>query len=285
MTSKASDQTLEGGARAGGADGSLGEQLRRTREARGVSLREISEQTRITMRHLEAIEADDYKHLPGGIFNKSFIKAYARQINFDEKRALDLYARTLRERGETEEDAATSPRRSQVYTDGDTSRSPLVTALLSALILGITVLVVYAGYHWYQRRESGAPATPAAPTNTAAQPTPQAGAPTPAAAAPLDSFNIQARAKDKPFWLTWRKDAEKQGGRILMPGAEPQAFTPENSLYLKFDSTSASALEVTLNGQPLRPPVDERAASGESAPPKKEIEWTITKENYRQFLP
>jgi cytoskeletal protein RodZ len=277
VTSKASDQTLEGGARAGGADGSLGEQLRRTREARGVSLREISEQTRITMRHLEAIEADDYKNLPGGIFNKSFIKAYARQIHFDERRALELYARTLRERGETEEDAATSPRRSQVYTDGDTARSPLVTAMLSALILGITVLVVYAGYHWYQRRESAAPSAPAgapAPqSNPSAQPTQQQQQ---AADAALANFNIQARAKDKPFWLTWRKDAEKQGGRILMPGAAPQDFAPENSLYLKFDTTSAAALEVTLNGQALRPPLDES---------KKEIEWTITKENYRQFLP
>ena len=90
MNSKTSEHTPEGGGRAEGADGSLGEQLRRAREARGVSLREISEHTRITMRHLEAIEADDYKHLPGGIFNKSFIKAYARQVGFDEARALEL---------------------------------------------------------------------------------------------------------------------------------------------------------------------------------------------------
>ncbi|HEX8853666.1 MAG TPA: hypothetical protein VF754_09275, partial [Pyrinomonadaceae bacterium] len=87
---------------------------------------------------------------------------------------------------------------------------------------------------------------------------------------------IQARAKDKAFWLTWRKDAEKQGGRILSPGAEPQDFAPESSLYLKFDTASVPALEVTLNGQPLRPPLDTNS---------KEIEWTITKENYRQFLP
>ena len=85
MNSKTSDQTLESGTRAGGTDGSLGEQLRRTREARGMTLREISEQTRITVRHLEAIELSDYKHLPGGIFNRSFIKAYAKQIHFDER--------------------------------------------------------------------------------------------------------------------------------------------------------------------------------------------------------
>src|SRR3712207_9047489 len=99
----------------------------------GVSLRDVSEQTRITMRHLEAIESDDYKHLPGGIFNKSFVKAYARQIGFDERAALELYARTAREHGETDE-VATTPHRSRVYT-GEQARSPVVTAGLSSVII------------------------------------------------------------------------------------------------------------------------------------------------------
>src|SRR5215472_5826115 len=43
---------------------SIGEKLRLAREAQGIALREISEQTRISMRYLEAIEGDDYKHLP-----------------------------------------------------------------------------------------------------------------------------------------------------------------------------------------------------------------------------
>jgi hypothetical protein len=95
VTSKTSEQTPEGESSGGGAGGSLGQQLRRAREALGVTLREVSEQTRITMRHLEAIEADEYKHLPGGIFNKSFIKSYARAVRFDEA----ARARTLRAHG------------------------------------------------------------------------------------------------------------------------------------------------------------------------------------------
>ncbi|MGH9901750.1 MAG: helix-turn-helix domain-containing protein, partial [Pyrinomonadaceae bacterium] len=166
MNSKPSDQNPEEQAGAGGVTGSLGEQLRLTRERRGVSLREISDQTRISMRHLEAIEADDYKRLPGGIFNRSFIKAYARQINFNEEKALEAYARTAREHGDATDEPATSPRRSRVYMDGgDTSRSPLTTALLSGLILGILILGIYAVLHWY-RRTDGAPAdgAPAAVT-------------------------------------------------------------------------------------------------------------------------
>ena len=79
---------------------SFGEQLRLAREARGITLRQISDQTRISIRYLEAIETDDYKRLPGGIFNRSFIKSYAKQIGFDEKEAVEGYLRTAREQGE-----------------------------------------------------------------------------------------------------------------------------------------------------------------------------------------
>ena len=275
VTSKASDQTLEGGKRAGGADGSLGEQLRRAREARGTTLREISEQSRITMRHLEAIEADDYKNLPGGIFNKSFIKAYARHIHFDERLALELYTRTLHARGEADEEAATSPRRSQVYTDGDTARSPLVTFLLSAAMLGIIVLVVIAGYHWYQRKEGAAATAPAA-----ARPNDQPPAepsPTPQVAAAPAGFNIQVRAKDEDVWLSTSVDEEKRSDKTLKPDEGAMQFAPQARLALRYSKTKADKLEVTINGQVAQAP-----------PPNPKtglVEWTITKDDYKQFLP
>src|SRR6266581_9596453 len=115
---------------------SIGEKLRLARETRGIALREISEQTRISMRYLEAIENDDYKYLPGGIFNRSFIRAYAKFIGYDEHSALEDYARTLRERGESD-DEGSKVHQSLVYTDdGATSnRSRLRTLILAVIIL------------------------------------------------------------------------------------------------------------------------------------------------------
>ena len=68
---------------------SIGEQLRLAREGRGIPLREISDQTRISVRYLEAIESNDYDRLPGGVFTRSFIKAYARCVGYDEKDAIE----------------------------------------------------------------------------------------------------------------------------------------------------------------------------------------------------
>jgi cytoskeleton protein RodZ len=135
---------------------SIGEKLRLAREARGIALREISEQTRISIRYLEAIEADDYKRLPGGIFNRSFIRAYAKFVGVEENAALEDYARTLRERGESDDEGSKS-HQSLVYTDDGmgSSRSGMKTLILAIVILAALSLAVWAGLHFYQKSQRG----------------------------------------------------------------------------------------------------------------------------------
>ncbi len=131
---------------------SIGEQLRLAREELGLPLREISDQTRITVRYLEAIESNDYGRLPGGVFNRSFIKAYARCVGYDEKEAIEGYTRYLREHGDSGDDVATTPFHSKVYTDTPATRSPILTVFLAILILGLLTLAALAALHWYQKR-------------------------------------------------------------------------------------------------------------------------------------
>jgi len=104
------------------------------------------------MRYLEAIESDDYRRLPGGIFNRSFIRAYAKSIGYDEDLAMDEYARTLRERGESDEESSQKPYKSLVYTEDGGHRSPIMNLLLAIVILAVLSLCVWAGLHFYQRR-------------------------------------------------------------------------------------------------------------------------------------
>ncbi|MCM3900676.1 MAG: helix-turn-helix domain-containing protein [Pyrinomonadaceae bacterium] len=132
----------------------IGEQLRLTREERGIPLREISDETRISIHYLEAIESNDYKRLPGGIFNRSFVRAYARCIGYDEKEAIEGYSRYMRESGETGDDVATTRHHSKVYTDAPATRSPILTVVLAILILGLLTLGALAALHWYQRRSA-----------------------------------------------------------------------------------------------------------------------------------
>ncbi|MGH9800563.1 MAG: helix-turn-helix domain-containing protein, partial [Blastocatellia bacterium] len=64
---------------------SLGQQLKQAREERGTTIHQIAEATRLGSRFLQAIENDDYKILPGGIFNRAFVRKFARQVGMDEE--------------------------------------------------------------------------------------------------------------------------------------------------------------------------------------------------------
>ena len=269
MSSKPSDQTTDAGTRDGGADGSLGEQLRRARLARGISLREISDQTRITMRHLEAIESGDYKHLPGGIFNRSFIKAFARAVGFNEQRALDLYAREQRDRGENPDEVTTTPHRSRIYTDGDVGRSPVFNFALSALLVGILCLGIYALWYAYDRRfgSSSKPGNTSA-TNAQANTAQAAQQQTPA---PTDDVQVQIRTKGKKFWVRVEQGKQRLFAGSLESGKTEGPFKLEEGLNIVFDD-NAPHLEVLINDQAAK------------MPPGQTGSWLITKQNYQEFL-
>lgn len=65
------------------------------RQASGVSLREIVDSTKISLRFLEAIEFEQFDVLPGGIFGTSYIRQYAAAIGIDPVPLLELYSRKL----------------------------------------------------------------------------------------------------------------------------------------------------------------------------------------------
>src|SRR6185295_12352988 len=135
-------------------EANIGEQLRLAREGRGIPLREISDQTRISMHYLEAIESNDYKRLPGGIFNRSFVKAYARYVGYDEQDALEGYTRYMRDSGDAGEEVSTTPYHSKVYTDTPATRSPVLTVVLAIVILAILTALALGVVHWVQRRSA-----------------------------------------------------------------------------------------------------------------------------------
>jgi cytoskeletal protein RodZ len=63
------------------------------RQQRGISLGQIASATKIGMRYLEGIEHGEFTRLPGGIYNTSYIRQYARAIGFPEDDLLDAYSK------------------------------------------------------------------------------------------------------------------------------------------------------------------------------------------------
>jgi hypothetical protein len=77
--------------------GTFGEKLRKQREQRGLALDAISNTTKISTRMLRALEDEHFDQLPGGVFNKGFVRAYARQVGLDEEETITDYLAALRE--------------------------------------------------------------------------------------------------------------------------------------------------------------------------------------------
>jgi cytoskeletal protein RodZ len=69
----------------------FGESLKRERELRQISLREIAEATKINLRYLDALETNEFDNLPGGVFNRGFVRAYAQYIGADADSLVNAY--------------------------------------------------------------------------------------------------------------------------------------------------------------------------------------------------
>jgi cytoskeleton protein RodZ len=77
--------------------GSFGEHLRQQRELRGVSLEEIVATTKIGRRLLQALEDEQFDLLPGGIFNRAYVRAYAKCVGLNEDEAVAEYLEAAQE--------------------------------------------------------------------------------------------------------------------------------------------------------------------------------------------
>ena len=154
--------------------GSFGDRLRKEREQRSISLDDIALSTKIGTRMLRALEEEKFDQLPGGIFNKGFVRAYARHVGLDEEQAIADYMAALNQVNPSAENAvaaqpATVPeRRDPVARERRESQpSAEIPWGLLALLLLLVVLAFasWSYYHRDQRLDSGNEAAPTASGN------------------------------------------------------------------------------------------------------------------------
>ena len=142
----------------------FGEELKRERELRGIGLREVAEATKVNIRYLEAMERDDFEHLPGGVFNRGFVRAFAQFIGVDPDAMVNAYlmqeqAQTAH-RGSTGESLLRGHRSSgtsgkEAARDAVTNRPArpwlrwsLVGLLIVVIVATLIVLVTMFGDTW-----------------------------------------------------------------------------------------------------------------------------------------
>jgi cytoskeleton protein RodZ len=156
---------------------SFGEKLKLEREKRKITLEEISSSTKIGTRMLQALEEEKFNQLPGGIFNKGFVRAYARVIGLDEDQAVADYLEASGDalparpetmgRDSTREDSVreTEERISRLEAISDSPSRPLPWGAFAVVLLAVA-LALSLWSHRRRDQEQLAAHTPPAKTAT-----------------------------------------------------------------------------------------------------------------------
>jgi cytoskeleton protein RodZ len=225
---------------------SFGEHLRREREMRGVSLEEISAATRISTRFLEAIEKDQWDQLPGGVFNRGFIRSIARFLGLDEDSLVAEYAL-----GRTSD--------AQVHAGKDRPAEMPRNwrpAAVAVLVIALIVAGGIAGFHFYGAGIAArlhARFQAARIANRISSPSTQPVAPDAATPPPSDSAPAQLTLKmqaGKPADVKVIADR-----KVIFAGAVQPDDVKQFEARDTFEITSSesSALVLELNGQAVPP--------------------------------
>jgi len=257
----------------------LGEKLRQAREERGATISEVAEQTRISPLYIESIERDDYRTLPGGIFNKGFVKSFARHVGVDEQEALQDYARLVANQDNQIVDEPKTYRPEVLTDDRHSSSSKLTTIIFAGVILalmvaGILTLLRYiepvstqpAAINTAVNANTDSIANITLPnTNTAALP---AGA-----AVSMNDLKVEFRALKTRVSLVSTTDGTRQSGDVT-PDA-PRILQPKKSLRLSYAKAQARNVQLNINDKTIVLPTDN--------PNRNVIEFEINDENLKQI--
>ena len=231
------------------ATGNFGERLKRERELREVSPNEVVVATRISLRFLEALENEDWDKLPGGIFNRGFVRSIARYLGLDEE---DLLA---------EYDLAHGDQSEALHVAENRIPAPprwMVVALAFGALAVMAVVVAAGAYGW--RRYSAYRHA----QQSSAVATQSIGAAQPASLAATDPSQTNSVALD----LSVSTSAATRvriisDGKVVLDSEIPAGQNRHFSAGTAFEVTAADsgAVLLELNGQTM-PPIGSPGASG-----------------------
>lgn len=246
----------------------FGEELRRERELRDVSREQLSGATKVSIRHITALESGRYEQLPAGVFSKGFVKVIALHLGLDAERAVAAFRHV---HAGWEEDCAKRQRQAPTGTAGLRLSTPRRAVSSSTTLRGIAIALVLAAVtgaaaflrtRSADRRGADAPAAPVAraesgPASLALPPAVAAATVAlPAGTALPNAFSSTASEPGRTLSLTFREECWAEvlvDGKLVVRGLFPKGSRREFSNGSTFTLTlgNAGAVDVVVDGRSL----------------------------------
>ncbi len=273
----------------------LGQELQRLREERGINLHQIADATHIGVRFLQAIEKDSYDILPGGIFNRAFVRKFAKYVGMDEEQALAMYERQLEDMGGEE-----IPRVNYLRSEEYEEKPPGNSWLLSAIMFLLLCAGAYAAAQYFKGQnaekvagavsptpeltptvtpEASASSTPDVAASPGTAPTPEASPSSdgaPATTPPPGGMVVQLTVTSGECWISVKPDGLNTQQALLKAGETKEFLAYEKVLM---NLGNYPALNIKVNGRTVNP---EKLAPNRSSVIVKNV--VITKDNFQGFF-
>jgi len=232
------------------ATDSLGAELRKQREIRGISLKEIADATKISRRYLEALEKDDHEILPAPVFTRGFVREFARHIGLDAEEMADRY------------NALVTPEADGTDEDGLSHSQPLPLVRVDRnLVVFALMLLAFCIVVWWVWSNMGVSSDESVPV--AATATIEPAAPPPSVESPADLEPVPDSAEtesstlelgisvNEDTWVILQIDGEAATNEVLRAG-DTRTFSANDEFVFEVIG-NAGGLDLTLNGRPVAP--------------------------------
>jgi len=228
----------------------IGEELRRRREARGLSLREVEEATKIRMKYLIALEAEDFEALPGKVYVIGFLRTYARFLDMDDTELVQA----VKARSRFSEEIEDEPVHKKKQTSPK-ANSYLIFAIVIALIIG------GLSFAFLRDKDEQTPAEPAPQTQTPQEEkeeepqkeipqTPEQEDPNAGNEAQINGVSVTVIVKEASCWMDVKIDGKNEFNGTLSAG-ESRTFNGTEKVTIKYGN--AGAVEAIVNGKSIYP--------------------------------
>jgi cytoskeletal protein RodZ len=229
-----------------GADadvGTFGSWLRQQRELREVSLREVADVTKISIRYLEALEQDRFDVLPAPVFAKGFLRQYATYVGLKPDDVVNSYLNALQEQEPQEEEPLRSDGR---QTSWEWASGLLLALLVVALLALVAFLAFYA-----ERRRGGADETP---PPIAAPPVEATPGPTSAAATPDAPLDVPLLVTMEFTGDCWVEAVVDEGRRLSELHVQGESLRIEAEQIVRLTLDRPDAVRIEVNGEDFEMP-------------------------------
>jgi cytoskeleton protein RodZ len=215
----------------------FGASFRKAREAAGLPLDKIAAETRISTRFLLAIESEDFHLLPGGVFNRGFVRAYASHLGMDPEQAVTEYSRI----------SATSDEPLDVLRNVEEASSRKAERNLYPVIIGLLLLLVAVYYFINRRSIPRADETTGSNVVQEASPRPAEG-PSPGVIGPSDTATQTAAVEPLPAVSTTNTGATEPANRSLETQKGTASPFEVSALVLELDVKELTWIRVSTDG-------------------------------------